>query len=145
MPLFYVEGRKKTMHIYLYVTIHYTQKHLLLKCLDKRCWGSWSSKMPCLSHREVTHLLLFFILQMSHMCCSDGIHSFPVYCPCFASICGHSSNVSKGFFSSQKSFIMSFPSQRKLSLLLQLDSSCNHEMDTTVHGRIQLFIKDQKR
>lgn len=38
---------------------------------------------------------------------------------------------------------MSFPSQRKLSLLLQLDSSCNHEMDITVHGRIQLFIKDQ--
>lgn len=38
---------------------------------------------------------------------------------------------------------MSFPSQRKLSLLLQLDSSCNHEMDITVHVRIQLFIKDQ--
>lgn len=70
-PLLYIEGRKKTMHIYLYVTIHYTQKHLLLKCLDKWCWGSWSSRMPCLSHREVTHLLLFFILQMSHICCSD--------------------------------------------------------------------------
>lgn len=70
-PFYILKVEKKTMHIYLYVTIHYTQKHLLLKCLDKRCWGSWSSKMPCLSHREVTHLLLFFILQMSHICCSD--------------------------------------------------------------------------
>lgn len=124
MLLLYVEGRKEQctficMSQFITLDVLNIKRLLLLKCLDKRCWGSWSSKMPCLSHREVTHWLLFFILQMSHMCCSDGIHSFLVYCPCFASICEHSCNVSKGFFLSQKSLIMSFPSQRKLSLLLQ--------------------------